>query len=352
MHYKKLLFVSTPVGPLGGGTGGGVELTLYNCLKALQKRGYFIDVVAPLGSKLEGISLHQIAGELEKSIQDQSPADPITVYNNSVLSNMWQYVREIEQDYDLIVNFSFDWLPLYLTPFLKKNVAHLISMGSLSNLIDTAIEKVLKHFPYTVAVHGKIQAQTFSFCDQLLCLGNGLDIDQYQFCAQPQDYLAWVGRISPEKGLEDAVAAAQMSNIPLRIFGLMQNRDYFDRICASYPNAPIEYGGFLSTAQLQDQLKFARALLMTPHWVEAFGNVAIEAMACGVPVIAYRRGGPTEIVQDGRTGYLVEPDDISAIVSAISRIDKIDRWLCREQAQLFYSLDSLGERLESWFNKI
>jgi UDP-glucose:tetrahydrobiopterin glucosyltransferase len=75
-------------------------------------------------------------------------------------------------------------------------------------------------------------------------------------------------------------------------------------------------------------------------------------MACGVPVIAYRRGGPTEIVQEGRTGYLVEPDDISAIVSAISRIDKIDRWLCREQAQLFYSLDSFGERLESWFNKI
>ena len=69
----------------------------------------------------------------------------------------------------------------------------------------------------------------------------------------------------------------------------------------------------------------ARPLLMTPKWVEAFGNVAIEAMACGVPVIAYRRGGPAEIVVDGETGFLVEPDDVDGMVAAVGRIDEIDR---------------------------
>jgi len=352
MRYKRLLFVSTPVGPLGGGLGGGVELTINNTAKALRQRGYLVEVVAPKNSKLESLVLHQIGGQLQKSIQEQSRTDPITIFDDSVLANMWEYIREIEHNYDLIVNFSFDWLSLYLTPFLKKPVAHLISMSSLSNVIDSTIAKTLKQFPNTVAVHGMDQSKTFSFWEQLLCLSNGLDLSQYNFCAKPENYLAWVGRISPEKGLEDAIAAAQISNIPLRIFGLIQDREYFDRVCSIYPDAPVEYKGFLSTPKLQKHLRLSKALLMTPRWVEAFGNVAIEAMACGVPVVAYRRGGTSETVQDGKTGYLVEPDNISALASAISHIDKIDRAICRKQAELLYSLESWGERLESWFDLI
>jgi UDP-glucose:tetrahydrobiopterin glucosyltransferase len=88
---------------------------------------------------------------------------------------------------------------------------------------------------------------------------------------------------------------------------------------------------------------------MTPRWVEAFGNVAIEALACGVPVIAYRRGGPTEIVQDGKTGWLVEPDSVTGLVEAIAQSDLIDRRLCRQQAEAEYSLTAMGDRLEQWF---
>lgn len=88
---------------------------------------------------------------------------------------------------------------------------------------------------------------------------------------------------------------------------------------------------------------------MTPRWVEAFGNVAIEALACGVPVIAYRRGGPAEMIQHGKTGWLVEPDSIVALSEAIARIDQIDRHTCRQQADAEYSLAAMGDRLEQWF---
>lgn len=83
----------------------------------------------------------------------------------------------------------------------------------------------------------------------------------------------------------------------------MQDEAYWQQICRDFPDAPIEYVGFLNTEELQQELGKCRALLMTPRWLEAFGNVAIEALACGVPVIAYARGGPAEIIKDGKTGF-------------------------------------------------
>ncbi|GBF52616.1 UDP-glucose:tetrahydrobiopterin glucosyltransferase [Microcystis sp. 0824] len=81
---------------------------------------------------------------------------------------------------------------------------------------------------------------------------------------------------------------------------------------------------------------------MTPRWVEAFGNGAIEALTCGVPVIAYRRGGLVEIIVDGKTGFLVEPDSIEGLVTAIKNLDRIDRDSCRAVVDQKYSLEALG----------
>jgi UDP-glucose:tetrahydrobiopterin glucosyltransferase len=76
--------------------------------------------------------------------------------------------------------------------------------------------------------------------------------------------------------------------------------------------------------------------------------VAVEAMACGVPVVAYRRGGPSEIVVDGETGFLVEPDDIGGLVDAVARIDSIDRLMCRQRVDERYSTAALAERIDTW----
>ncbi|MGH2414313.1 MAG: glycosyltransferase, partial [Microcystaceae cyanobacterium] len=324
MTYLKLLFLSTSVGSLGSGLGGGVELTLQNIAQEMARRGHYIKVVAPAGSELDRFSVEEISGNLQIAVQTQGREAPICLPENSVLANMWAYARQVQAEYDLILNFAYDWLPFYLTPFFTRPVAHLVSMGSLTRAMDQIVQRVIAQSPHLVSFHTQAQAATFGLTDTCRCLGNAIDLSLYQFCGEPIPDLAWVGRIAPEKALEDAVAASQMTGIPLKIFGKIENSDYWKKIQQEYAEAPINYMGFLPTAKLQAQLRQCRALLMTPRWVEAFGNVAIEALACGVPVITYRRGGPAEIIRHGETGFLVEPDSVIGLVEAIGRLDELD----------------------------
>lgn len=348
----KILFMSTSVGALGSGQGGGVELTVQNLAQELQRRGHLLEVVAPQDSWLKNVPVTTIEGNLQVPVQTQSRDVPTCMPDDSVLGNMWSYARQVQQNYDLIVNFAFDWLPFYLTPFFSTKIAHFISMGSMTDASDRIMEQIIKLYPGTFGVYTQSQGNTFSFAADCEILGSAVDLELYQFNPQPQAQLAWLGRIAPEKALEDAVAAINTTGTPLKIFGKIQDQAYWSQICEQFPGAPIEYMGFLPTQQLQQELGQCRGLLMTPRWLEAFGNVAIEALACGVPVIAYGRGGPTEIIQDGQTGFIVEPDSISGLVRAINQLDQLDRSTCRQQAETAYSLPALGDRFEAWFKRI
>ncbi|WP_295613563.1 glycosyltransferase family 4 protein [Chamaesiphon sp. GL140_3_metabinner_50] len=349
----KILILSTPVGALGSGLGGGVELTIANLARELQSRGHTIGIIAPAGSKLGDLSIIQIPGELQLTAQTQELAASIVMPSNPVLANMWAKARTIQHDYDIIFNTAFDWLPFYLTPFFDRPIAHFVSMGSQIAAIDLAIERVATGYPGTIGVCTRTQADTFKFADACHVVGgSGVDPAAYEYCEAPEAALAWLGRISPEKALEDAVAAAQRTGLKLKIMGKIQDVAYWEQIQRDYPHAPIEYLGFLPTHELQQALRTCRGLLMTPRWVEAFGNVAIEALACGVPVIAYRRGGPAEIITDGKTGFLVEPDSIEGLVAAIDRLDEIDRSACRHAAETVFSQSAWGDVMESWFYKL
>jgi UDP-glucose:tetrahydrobiopterin glucosyltransferase len=349
---SRLLFLSTPVGSLGSGLGGGVELTLRNIAQEMVRRGHQVTILAPETSYLEDLVILEIPGSLQITAQTQGRDALITMPENSVLANMWQAAYQMQPDYDLVLNFAYDWLPFYLTPFFARPIAHLVSMGSLTTAMDQIIEQTITRFPYTIGVHSRAQANTFPFSDRCVLLGNGLDLSLYQFQPQPQNHLAWVGRIAPEKGIEDAIVAVQSSGTALQVWGAMPDPAYWQAICQRYPRATFNYEGFLSTQDLQAGLGQCRGLLMTPKWVEAFGNVAIEALACGVPVIAYERGGPAEIVQNGQTGWLVEPDQIGGLIAAIDRLHLIDRVVCRQRAETEYSMMAMGDRVETWFQKI
>jgi UDP-glucose:tetrahydrobiopterin glucosyltransferase len=349
---QRLLFISSPLGPLGSGLGGGVELTLRNIATELVRRGHTLKIVAPKKSTAWGMPLAEIEGLPPISAQTQGRDAPTIISASSTLANMWDYARQVQTEYDLILNFAYDWLPFYLTPFFTIPVAHLVSMGSLTEVMDEIIARVATQFPGTIAVHSQAQAETFPFADHCRCVKNGIDVSLYDFCAEPAPWMGWVGRIAPEKGLEDAVAASQITGIPLKIMGFLQNESYWQQILSDYPNAPITYEGFLSTDELQKRLRQCQALLMTPRWVEAFGNVAIEALACGVPVIAYRRGGPAEIIEDGKTGFLVKPDSVEGLVEAIKHLNQINRYICRQQVETEYSNSAMGDRIEQWFLNI
>jgi UDP-glucose:tetrahydrobiopterin glucosyltransferase len=348
----RLLLVSTPVGPLASGLGGGVELTLLNLSKGLAAKGHRVTVLAPEGSHLEGIATVEITGQLQPTAHTQGRDTPIILPDNNVLGQMWCYARQYQGQYDLIMNLAYDWLPFYLTEFFSTPVAHFVTMGSLSDAMDTAIHQVAHHFPHRLGAYTLTQAETFGIADAFEILSSAIDLDRYQFCPTPGSALAWMGRISPEKGLEDALEAAAIAQVPLKILGKLEDADYWQKLCQRFPSAIDSYLGFLPTHELQQVLRQCRALVMTPRWVEAFGNVAIEAMACGVPVIAYQRGGPAEIVQSGKTGWLVTPDHVPGLVEAIAKIDYLDRQACRHQAEMDYSLSALTTRFERWFETI
>jgi UDP-glucose:tetrahydrobiopterin glucosyltransferase len=348
----KLLFLSTPVGFLGSGLGGGVELTISNLARTMINQGYQVRVVAPEASQLDEIPVITIAGNQQISAQSQGRETPILMPENAVLSNMWDYARQVQSEYDLIVNFAYDWLPFYLTPFFSTPLAHLVSMASVSRAMDNIIQKTAQNFPHLLAFHTVAQAKTFAIAPPYHCLANGFDLSLYQFRSDPSPCLAWVGRIAPEKALEDAIAACQKIGVPLKVFGQISDPVYWQNLQDTYSFDLIDYRGFLPTQTLQKELGDCFGLLMTPRWVEAFGNVAIEALACGVPVISYRRGGPAEIIEDGKTGFLVEPDSIEGLVTGIKNLEQIDRSFCREVAEKKYSLEALGNRAINWFEEI
>ena len=139
-------------------------------------------------------------------------------------------------------------------------------------------------------------------------------------------YLAFLGRIAPEKGPDRAIRIARACGIPLRMAAKVDRADqvYFDTVIRPMlVEGGVEMVGEISDARKPAFLSEARALLMPIDWPEPFGLVMIEAMACGTPVIAFDRGSVPEIIQDGQTGFIVENE--TAAVVAVSRLDRLPR---------------------------
>ena len=167
---------------------------------------------------------------------------------------------------------------------------------------------------------------------------HGLPPDLLPFHATPDRYLAFLGRISPEKRVDRAIAIAKACGEPLRIAAKVDpaDREYFERDIEPLLDHPlIEFVGEIGEAQKAEFLGQARALLFPIDWPEPFGLVMIEAMACGTPVIAFRGGSVEEIIDDGITGFVV--GDIDAAVAAVARIDAVDRRGCRRMFERRFS---------------
>ena len=350
----KLLLVSTPVGPLGSGRGGGVELTLTGLLAGLLRRGHQPTVLAGEGSVLPaacaGAQLWTCGGAPQPSCQHQGADAPITMPADGLLQNQWRRVlaEAPAAGFEAVLNFAYDWLPLWLTPTAPLPLFHLVSMGSVSEALDGVIAEVAAWDQRRLAFHSRAQAADFALPQPPRVVGNGFDLGAYQFRPEAEPLLGWVGRVAPEKGLEDAAAAAAQLGEPLAVWGLVEDPAYAAAVEASVPEGTIQWRGFLPTAALQQQLGGCRVLLNTPKWNEAYGNVVVEALACGVPVVAYRRGGPAELVQPGSTGLLVEPDNVAALAAAARQAAGLDRRACRRWVEQNASSETFAARIEAW----
>ncbi|MCP9848257.1 glycosyltransferase [Cyanobium sp. Morenito 9A2] len=348
----RLLVVSTPVGTLGSGKGGGVELTLASLVAGLLERGHGLTVLAASGSRLpagcERARLWTCPGVDQPSWQHQRRDAPVQIPVNALLPRLWQRAVAEQAGFDALINLAYDWLPFWLTPQLATPLLHLVSMGSVAEATDAVIAEVARWDQRRLAFHTLTQAKDFQLPEPPVVVGNGFDLRAYAFCAAPEPLLGWVGRIAPEKGLEDAARAAALLGRRLAVWGLVEDPAYAAAVEASVSAGTIDWRGFLPTAQLQAELGRCAALLNTPKWNEAYGNVVVEAMACGVPVVAYRRGGPGELVQPGVNGQLVPPDDVPALAAAVAGAEALDRRGCRTWVERSCSRAAFAERLERW----
>jgi UDP-glucose:tetrahydrobiopterin glucosyltransferase len=352
----RVLVVSTPVGALGSGHGGGVEVTAMGLVAGLLARGHRVAVLAPAGSVLTppcaGAELLTAEGVGQPSWQHRPRSTPVEIPAGALLPRLWERALEDQRRFDVLLNLAYDWLPFWLTRHTATPLAHLVSMGSVADAMDEAITAVARWCPRRLAFHTAAQAADFQLPAPPLIVGNGFDPGAYAFSAQPEPVLGWAGRIAPEKGLEDAAQVAWRLGVPLRVWGLRENEAYARAVEASVPPGTLQWRGFLPTAAFQAELGACQALLNTPKWNEAFGNVVVEAMACGVPVAAYARGGPGELVREGENGALAPADDLPALEAAVARAVAVPRSRCRQWFERHHSIEAFSQRIESWLEAV
>jgi UDP-glucose:tetrahydrobiopterin glucosyltransferase len=221
-------------------------------------------------------------------------------------------------------------------------------MGDVAHVMREAIEAVASSHPQSLAFHTHRQAADFQLPGTARVVGNGFDLSRYALQSSSDGPLGWAGRIAPEKGLEDAARAAAALGESLLVWGLREDPAYAAAVEAMVPPGTIQWRGFLPTHTLQQQLGSCRALINTPKWNEAYGNVVVEALACGVPVVAYDRGGPGELIISGETGWLVPPDDVQSLVTALRHVNQIDRLKCRDWAEQNATCEVFSARVEGW----
>ncbi len=348
----KLILVSTPVGFLGSGKGGGVEVTLMSLIKGLLDLGHEVTVVAPEGSVLpsgcSGAQLREVAGEAQPSWQHQNASSPMLIPPDGVLPKLWKHALELGKTADAVLNFGYDWLPIWLTPRVTVELFHLVSMGDVSDVMKTVVSELSETHHFRLAFHTYRQASDYELIRDPVVVGNGFDLKNYDLQLRKNGPLGWAGRVAPEKGLEDAVEVAVALGDRLLVWGLIEDQDYAVYVEQSAPPGTIDWRGFLPTSDFQEQLGTCRAFLNTPKWNEAYGNVVVEAMACGVPVIAYDRGGPGELINSGVSGWLVEPDDVRAMILATARAEEIDRRICRSWVEESASQEGFTRRVLEW----
>ncbi|WP_288459509.1 glycosyltransferase family 4 protein [uncultured Sphingomonas sp.] len=180
---------------------------------------------------------------------------------------------------------------------------------------------------------------------------HGIPLDDFAFDPVGSDDLLFFGRLHPDKGAAEAIAAARAVGRRLDLYGIVQDQGYHDRdVAPAVDGTTIRYHGAVGGAARVRALGGARALLHLINFDEPFGLSVVEAMACGTPVIATRRGSMPEIIEDGVTGFLV--DDMAGAIDAIERADTIDRAACRRAVADRFSIDRMADDYIALYRRI
>lgn len=246
------------------------------------------------------------------------------------LEQVWRRVADFD-----VLHFHGDGMHL---PFARRaGVPHVMTMHGRLDIPDLVpLHREFREAPL-ISISNN-QRGPLPWANWVATVYHGLPEDLYSFHPEHRGYLAFVGRASPEKGLDRAIELSRRTGIPLRIAAKVDraDREYFhERIEPLLSTPGVEFVGEIGDRDKDEFLGNALATVFLIDWPEPFGLVMIESMACGTPVLALRRGSVPEVIDDGVSGFVV--DDFEAGVAACDRLGTLSRRACREAFERRFS---------------
>lgn len=240
-----------------------------------------------------------------------------------------------------VIHFHIDYLHFPLSR--RHRVPHVTTLHGRLDIPD--LVPLYREFPEMPVVSiSHAQREPLPWINWQGTVYHGLPENLYTFREEAGKYLAFLGRIAPEKRVDRAIEIANRIGMPLKIAAKVDkvDRDYFESVVKPLLRNPlVEYVGEIGEGEKDDFLSNAYALLFPIDWPEPFGLVMIEAMACGTPVIAYRRGSVTEVMEEGVTGFIVQ--GLEDAVAAVEKVSRLSRKRCREVFERRFTVSRMAQ---------
>jgi glycosyltransferase involved in cell wall biosynthesis len=298
---------------------GGTERVVSYLTEELVRQGHEVTLFASGDS----ITSARLVAASPRSLRLDMQCMDQLAHHVLLLESVFRHADEFE-----VIHFHVDYLHFPLSR--RHPITHVTTMHGRLDIPD--LIPLYEEFDDMPLISiSNAQREPLPWVNWQRTVYHGLPEDLYHFRAQPGKYFAFLGRISPEKRVDRAIAIAKRTGIPLKIGAKVDRIDqnYFEGAVKPLLRDPlVEYVGEIDDREKDEFLGNAYALLFPIDWPEPFGLAMIEAMACGTPVIAYREGAVPEVMEEGCTGFIVE--ELEDAISAARRIPELSRERCRE----------------------
>jgi glycosyltransferase involved in cell wall biosynthesis len=298
---------------------GGTERVVSYLTEELVRQGHEVTLFASGDSvtKARLVAACRRSLRLDKHCQDQ------LAHQILMLEKVFQRAGEFD-----VIHFHVDYLHFPLSR--REPITHVTTLHGRLDIPDIIpLYQEFRDMPVISISNG--QREPLAWANWQATVYHGIPVDMYRFRPESGSYFAFLGRISREKRVDRAIEIAKRVGMPLKIAAKVDrvDADYFETVVEPLLRHPlIEFVGEIGEGEKEEFLGNAYALLFPIDWPEPFGLVMIEAMACGTPVIAYRNGAVPEVMEEGRTGFIV--NELEDAVEAARRVPELSRKRCRE----------------------
>lgn len=369
----RIALLAPLVAPIAPPFLGGAQALLYDLGAGLARRGHDVALYAADGSSVPGVRVVPL--DIDSSrLRPASFAEASRVASDvgeteqearAAFTHAYHTIAAHASEHDLLHAHAYDWEAYAFAAMQPLPAIHTLHLPPVDARINAMLATLAPgeapapvvasgSQPRLVTVSQACAASYAPICRIDAVVYNGIAVEEIPFGPRPDEpgYLLFAGRITPEKGVEDALEIAARAGRKLILAGGVYDERYFaERVGPRLeaPGAAAQYIGSVTRERLWQLMAEAEAVLCPVRWDEPFGLVACEAQATGAPVVGYARGGLREVVADGETGWLVPPGDLDAAVEAIRRIGRLDRAACRARVERLFSLDAMLSAYEDFY---